>query len=61
MTDALAKLKRVSADAGKPMWMIGPKGDELVRAGWRFICIGEPTWILASALRKKSDEAREAK
>jgi 2-keto-3-deoxy-L-rhamnonate aldolase RhmA len=60
MTDALARLKRVSDEAGKPMWMIGPKGDELVRAGWRFICIGEPTWILASALRKKSDEARGA-
>ena len=33
---------------------------EIVRRGWKFICIGEPTWILTSALRRKAEEAREA-
>jgi 2-keto-3-deoxy-L-rhamnonate aldolase RhmA len=61
LKEALASLQRTAEAAGKPMWMIGPKGDELVRNGWRFICIGEPTWILASALRHKADEARDAK
>lgn len=60
LQEALATLQRAAAAADKPMWMIGPRGDELVRAGWRFICIGEPTWILASALRRKAEEAREA-
>ena len=60
LRDALASLQRTAAAAGKPMWMIGPRGDELVRAGWRFICIGEPTAIMASALRQGAGQARGA-
>jgi 4-hydroxy-2-oxoheptanedioate aldolase len=61
LKEALTTLQQTAAAAHKPMWMIGPRGDELVRAGWRFICIGEPTWIMASSLRHKADEARSAK
>jgi 4-hydroxy-2-oxoheptanedioate aldolase len=57
---ALKTLQQIAASADKPMWTIGPRGDEMVRAGWRFICIGEPSAILASALRSKADEARGA-
>lgn len=60
LRDALSSLQRTAAATNKPMWMIGPRGDDLVRAGWRFICVGDPTWIMASALRSKADEARAA-
>lgn len=60
LQDALKTLQQVAASAGKPMWNIGVHGDEMVRAGWRFICIGEPSAILGSALRSKADEARGA-
>jgi len=60
LRDALTTLQGNAAAADKAMWMIGPRGDELVRDGWRFICIGEPSAILASALRQKGDEARGA-
>ena len=60
LKEELAGLQRTAAIIGKPMWMIGPRGDDLVREGWRFICIGEPTWIMASALRHKAEEARAA-
>ena len=60
LQDALASLQRTAAAAHKPMWMIGPRGEELVRAGWKFICVGEPTWILMAAMRAKASEARAA-
>ena len=60
LLEALKTLQGVAAAADKAMWMIGPRGDEMVRAGWRFLCIGEPMAILASALRGKADEARGA-
>jgi 2-keto-3-deoxy-L-rhamnonate aldolase RhmA len=60
LREALGSLQRTAAAASKPMWMIGPRGEDLVQGGWRFICVGEPTWILASAMRHKADEARAA-
>ncbi|MES2793650.1 MAG: aldolase/citrate lyase family protein [Planctomycetota bacterium] len=51
---------RAAADAvGKATWMIGSNAAGLVADGWKFICIGEPTWILISALQDKVAEARE--
>lgn len=51
LREALATIRRAADEAGKPMWMIGGNVEQLIRDGWRFLCIGEPTSILESALR----------
>src|SRR5262249_3527866 len=47
---ALETIRAAASSAGKEAWMIGD-GAQLAREGWRFICLGEPTWILEQALR----------
>jgi 2-keto-3-deoxy-L-rhamnonate aldolase RhmA len=61
LREALESLQRTAAAAEKPMWMIGPRGEDLVRAGWRFICIGDPVSIMAATLRQRAEAAREAR
>jgi 2-keto-3-deoxy-L-rhamnonate aldolase RhmA len=58
LREALATIRKAADGAGKPAWMIGNDAAALVRDGWRFLCIGEPTWILAAALREKIAQAR---
>lgn len=48
---ALAKIRETADAINKPTWMISGNGVDLVRDGWTFICIGEPTWILSAALK----------
>jgi|SRR5579872_2050165 len=60
LLQALASIRAAADAANKPAWMIGSNAAELVRDGWRFICIGEPTSILLAALREKVQEARGA-
>ncbi len=48
---ALAKIQAAAKSAGKPGWMIGADGAALVRDGWNFVCLGEPSWILIAALK----------
>lgn len=57
LREALLKIRQTAEQAGKPAWMISSNVTQLVRDGWRFVCIGEPTWILMSAVRQKLDEA----
>jgi len=59
LRDALLAIRAAGEAAGKTTWMIGSDAAELVRDGWRFICIGEPTWILMAALREKVARAQE--
>src|SRR5262249_24892909 len=54
---ALETIQGAARSAGKEGWMIGDRA-QLVREGWRFICLGEPTWILEEALRQKVREAQ---
>ncbi len=60
LRQALAAIRAAAETAGKPTWMIGSDAAALARDGWRFLCIGEPTWILAAALRDKVAQARSA-
>jgi 2-keto-3-deoxy-L-rhamnonate aldolase RhmA len=53
LREALHKIRATAEEIGKPTWMIGSNAQELARDGWRFLCIGEPTWILMSALKDK--------
>jgi 2-keto-3-deoxy-L-rhamnonate aldolase RhmA len=52
LKQALETIRTAARAAGKEAWMIGD-GAALTRDGWRFICLGEPTWILEEALRNK--------
>ena len=61
LREALAAISASGDSVGKATWMIGSNAAQLARDGWRFICIGEPTWILMSALRDKVAQARDAK
>jgi 4-hydroxy-2-oxoheptanedioate aldolase len=60
LREALTTIRKAADGAGKPAWMIGSDAAALIRDGWRFLCIGEPTWILAAALRDKIAQARSA-
>ncbi|MGE5194219.1 MAG: aldolase/citrate lyase family protein [Deltaproteobacteria bacterium] len=60
LRQALATIRAAAETAGKATWMIGSDAAALARDGWRFLCIGEPTWILAAALREKVAQARSA-
>ena len=47
---AITRLRAAADGAQKPFWMIG-NADALVKDGFRFVCIGEPSYILASAMQ----------
>jgi 4-hydroxy-2-oxoheptanedioate aldolase len=49
LLDALAHIREAGRAAGKNMWMIGD-GPTLVRDGYTFICVGEPSALLAQRL-----------
>jgi 2-keto-3-deoxy-L-rhamnonate aldolase RhmA len=48
---ALHRIRAAGAAAGKNMWMIGD-GPMLVKSGYTFICVGEPSTILAQRLEQ---------
>jgi 2-keto-3-deoxy-L-rhamnonate aldolase RhmA len=60
LRNALDVIKRAAEAAAKPAWMIGSNFEELIRDGWRFLCIGEPTSILEAAFRAQVAAARKA-
>lgn len=60
LREALMKIRAAGDAVGKVTWMIGANATALVQDGWRFLCIGEPTWILMAALRDKVAQARKA-
>lgn len=61
LKQALAKIRAAADAAGKPGWMIGMNLEELIREGWRFLCLGEPTYILEATLRERVGRGREVK
>jgi 4-hydroxy-2-oxoheptanedioate aldolase len=61
LRNALAEIQAAAKAAGKPSWMIGADGAMLVRDGWNFICLGEPSWILAAALTTQIGMAHGAR
>ena len=54
---AIDGLKQAAARVGKKTWMIGD-GTSLLKQGFRFFCIGEPTWIMQAAIGKMVEELR---
>jgi 2-keto-3-deoxy-L-rhamnonate aldolase RhmA len=59
LRQALETIRTAARGAGKEAWMIG-EGSQLARDGWRFLCLGEPTWLLEEALRSQVAKARAA-
>lgn len=55
---ALDRIRRAGRAAGKNMWMIGD-GATLMRQGYTFICIGEPTLYLETMLKKAVADLRK--
>jgi hypothetical protein len=53
-------VREAAEEAGKPGWLIGGDVAGMVREGWRFLCVGEPSWILVNALHQTTLVAREA-
>ncbi len=49
LQNALKQIRAAGAAAGKNMWMIGD-GPTLVKAGFTFLCITEPTMMMAAQL-----------
>ena len=56
---ALLRIREAAARAGKPPWMIG-NGEQFAREGYKFLCLGEPTYLLESTLRDMVARVREA-
>lgn len=59
LTTTLAQLKNTAASVGKAMWMIG-NAEQLARDGWRFLCLGEPTYMLQAAFKTAIAHAKQA-
>jgi len=49
LQNALKRIREAGKAAGKNTWMIGD-GPSLVQQGYTFVCVGEPSYILQSAL-----------
>lgn len=60
LRESLGVIRAAAETTGKPMWMIGPDGAALVADGYKFLCIGEPTWVLVGALKQAAASARGA-
>lgn len=60
LRDACRQVREAAEEAGKPGWLIGGDVAGMVREGWRFLCVGEPSWILVNALHQTTLVAREA-
>ncbi len=59
LKSVLSQLKSTAASLGKAMWMIG-NAEQLAREGWRFLCIGEPSYLLQGALKSAIEQATRA-
>jgi 2-keto-3-deoxy-L-rhamnonate aldolase RhmA len=50
--NSLDTIRAAARRAGKEAWMIGD-GARLAAERWRFVCLGEPTWLLEEMLQQK--------
>lgn len=57
---ALDRIRAAGSAAGKETWMIGGDATRLAQDGWRFMCVGEPTFVLQAALKDRVNQARQA-
>ena len=60
LAEALVSIRAAGRAAGKETWMIGGDPPQLARDGWRFLCIGEPTFVLQGALKDRLAQTQKA-
>lgn len=60
LREALHAIRADALSVGKTTWMIGSNAAQLAADGWKFLCIGEPTWVLISAIKDKLTQVRAA-
>lgn len=61
LREACLQVKGSAEAAGKPGWLIGGDVAGMVRDGWRFLCAGEPSWILVQSFRDRVATAQRAR
>ncbi len=54
---AVQRIRKAGRDAGKNMWMIGDPAI-LVKQGFTFLCIAEPTMLMEASLRASNQQAK---
>jgi 2-keto-3-deoxy-L-rhamnonate aldolase RhmA len=57
LLEALSKIQKASAAAGKTTWMIGD-GAALLKQGFRFFCMAEPVMLLEGTLRDMANKLK---
>ena len=57
LLDALERIRRAGRSAGKTMWMIGD-GVTWLKKGYTFLCVGEVTGVLSSALAEANGKVK---
>jgi 2-keto-3-deoxy-L-rhamnonate aldolase RhmA len=60
LTSTLDTIRAAGRAAGKETWMIGGDSPLLARNGWRFLCLGEPTFVLQGALKDRLVQTQKA-
>lgn len=60
LKQAFETVRTAARKAGKPGWLIGGDVAGMVRDGWRFLCTGEPSWMLVGAMRERVAQAQAA-
>jgi 2-keto-3-deoxy-L-rhamnonate aldolase RhmA len=58
LNSAIAECRQAATAAGKELWMIG-NAPQLASEGLRFLCVGEPTWMLEAAIRQTVENTRK--
>ncbi len=59
VSEATQQIKRAAKAAGKRMWVFGD-GPTLIKHGFSFLCIAEPTGLLEATLRDKVNQLKPA-
>lgn len=60
LSEALENIRAAARGVGKETWMITGDPSGLAREGWRFLCIGEPTFVLLGALKDRLAQVKSA-
>ncbi len=60
LLEALARVRSAADAAGKNLWMIGD-GPALVKQGYTFICVSEPTMLLQAKLSELNAATKESR
>lgn len=58
LKSAIGNCRKAADSAGKELWMIG-NAAQYAAEGYRFLCFGEPTWMLEAAMKQNVETLRK--